>query len=102
MKVPPAPPVAGKDSPELRAAITEAKAASDEFGATSTEAVLAWETVEEIASAGVEPALGGMLDDECLIDTIEACEALQELNKGLWERRVAVSGGDSTVVLAQE
>lgn len=72
-----------KDSPELRAALEAAKKAGEEFGNTSPEAALAWETVEEIAAASNAPALGGKLTDECLVEAIEACEALDELNKAL-------------------
>lgn len=80
----PAPSASGKDSPELRAALQEAKEASEKHGATSPEARVAWDTVEEIAAAGTAPAMGGALtDDECLIETMQACEALEELNKAL-------------------
>lgn len=73
-----------RDSPELREAIREAKEVSEKMGAASIEAILAWETVEEIASASNSPALGGMLDDECLVETIEACEAMEELQRALF------------------
>lgn len=72
-----------KDSPQLREAVAAAKAASEEFGATSGEAAVAWDTVEEIAAAGNAPALGGSLADECLVEAMEACEALDELNRAL-------------------
>lgn len=72
-----------KDSPELRKAVAEAKAASEEFGASSSQAAVAWDTVEEIAAAGNAPALGGTLTDECLVEALEACEALDQLNKAL-------------------
>ena len=53
------------------------------FDLPTPEAALAWETVEEIAAASNAPALGGKLTDECLVEAIEACEALDELNKAL-------------------
>jgi len=54
-----APKKAAQDSPELRAALAAAKEASEQHGATSSEARIAWETVEEIASSGLDNALGG-------------------------------------------
>jgi len=84
IKMTTAPAVQAKDSPELRAAVAEAKKATDEFGPTSSEARLAWESVEEIASAGNAGALGGKLStEECLVETAEACEALEKLEKAL-------------------
>lgn len=78
-----APSQPASDSPELRAALKEAQEASKKYGPTSPEAKSAWEDVEEIASSGVNNALGGMLDDECLVEAMEACEALDELNRAL-------------------
>lgn len=71
------------DTPQMRAALDEAKKATNEHGADSTEAKLAWETVEEIAGADLSEAMKGSLEDECLIETIEACEALEELQRVL-------------------
>eukprot|EP00525_Craspedostauros_australis_P009367 CAMPEP_0198133090 /NCGR_PEP_ID=MMETSP1442-20131203/59385_1 /TAXON_ID= /ORGANISM="Craspedostauros australis, Strain CCMP3328" /LENGTH=319 /DNA_ID=CAMNT_0043794195 /DNA_START=520 /DNA_END=1480 /DNA_ORIENTATION=- len=72
-------------SPELMAAIESAQAVSQEKGESSVEARLAWETVEEVASAPrTENAMGGMLTDECLVETAaDACAALEELNRAL-------------------
>lgn len=75
--------VAGADSPQLREAMDVAKKATDEFGATSTEARLAWEDVEEIASASNANAMGVNLIDECLVEQVEACEGLEELTRVL-------------------
>ena len=84
IKLAASPKPVAKDSPELRAAVAEAKAISDEKGATSPEARVAWDTVEEIAAAGNAPAMGGMLlEDECLVEAMEACEALEVLNEAL-------------------
>ena len=69
------------DSPILKKALIDAKAASDYFGSDSSEAKLAWETVEEIASSDNSEAFQDDLDDECLVETIEACEALEELSR---------------------
>jgi hypothetical protein len=72
----------GADSPAVRAALASAKAATEEFGATSSEAKLAWEALEEIASASeISGALGGTLNEECLTEMIEACEALDEVQR---------------------
>jgi hypothetical protein len=81
IKAAPAQPAA--DSPELRAALKAAQEASEKYGPTSPEAKVAWDIVEEEAAAGVDNALGGMLTDECLVETLEACEALDELNRAL-------------------
>lgn len=80
-----------EDSPELRAALKEAQAATEKYGATSSEAKNAWDNVEEIASSGLNNSLGGMLGDECLVETMEACEALDELNRAL---NLAKAGDD--------
>jgi hypothetical protein len=74
----------GADSPAVRAALKAAKAATAEYGADSTEAKLAWESLEEISSASEAlGALGGSLTDECLTEMIEACEALDELQRAI-------------------
>jgi hypothetical protein len=81
--------VAGVASPELRAALEEARVATAKMGLTSTEAMVAWETVEEIAASGNSNALGGGLDstDGCSVEEAaqEACAALEELNKIIGE-----------------
>mmetsp|Transcript_26102 Transcript_26102/g.26537 ORF Transcript_26102/g.26537 Transcript_26102/m.26537 type:complete len:229 (+) Transcript_26102:92-778(+) len=74
---------AASNSPELQAAVVEAKRATKETGIASSAAQVAWETVEEIAASGNNNALGGALsDDECLVDAAAAaCEALEELKR---------------------
>lgn len=62
----------GADSPELKKALQDAKDAAKRYGNGSKEAVQAWMTVEEIASADQSEATTGDLDDECLVQTIEA------------------------------
>ena len=72
----------GHDSPQVRAALAEARAASDKYGPTSPEARVAWDNLEEVASAGLDNAMGPRLDEECLVDSaMEACQALEELNR---------------------
>ena len=73
----------GSDSPELRAALDNARKTSKEFGATSSQAKVAWAEVEEIASASNSLAIGARLDEECLVETIEACEAIEEVQRVL-------------------
>ena len=77
-----------QDSPQLRDAVSkamaEAKKISEEKGADSPEAKVAWTEVEEVASSGLQNAVGAGLDEECLVDTaMEACQALEELNRAL-------------------
>jgi len=62
----------GPDSPQLVQALQEAKEATEKYGNGSKEAVQAWMTVEEIASDDLAEATSGTLDEECLIQTIEA------------------------------
>jgi hypothetical protein len=72
------------DSPEMRAALENAKAISAEKGATSPDAKIAWAELEEIASAGTSNAMGTRLDEECLVESAkEACMALEELQRVL-------------------
>jgi hypothetical protein len=77
------------DSPELQAALAEAKKATADKGITSPEAAVAWETVEEIAAAGNSAALGGTLsEDECLLEAAsDACAALEELSRVIESRK---------------
>lgn len=77
-----------KDTPEVRAAVQEAldaaKQATEEFGADSPEANVAWAEVEEVASTGLGNAMGARLDEECLVETaMDACAALEELNRAM-------------------
>jgi len=73
-----------KNSPELEKALLEAKEMTEKKGITSPEARLAWETYEEIASAGTENAYGINLVEECGIESgQEACRAMEELERVL-------------------
>lgn len=74
---------AAPKSYELEKALVEARKITSELGLASTEAAIAWETVEQIAAAGNSNALGGSLSsDECFVEAAkEACEALEELHK---------------------
>lgn len=77
----PAPTIPGLWDAKLRA-----RAMSQQFGNDSTEAKLAWEEVEEIASAGLQNAIGeGLSEETCdLTQAAEACMALEELDRFLW------------------
>ena len=74
---------AGADSPTLRKALKIAQQATEKYGVESSEAKLAWEDVEELAAAGTENSMGVNLLDECLVEEIEACEGLEELQRVL-------------------
>ena len=54
-------------------AISEAQATEKSFGKGSPEAIIAWETVEEIASSD-QPTVKGGLDEECSAIDSAACE----------------------------
>jgi len=76
----------GSDSAEvntaLLTALENAKKITAELGITSSEAKLAWEDVEEIASSSTSQATKKPLNlEECEVEKIEACEALEELDK---------------------
>jgi len=68
---------------QMRDSLQEAKAATEEHGIDSPQARTAWETVEEIASSDSSVATQPTLDEECLIETIAACEALEVLGNAL-------------------
>lgn len=77
-------------SAELQEALATAKSLTEKHGIQSSEARVAWETVEEIASASERnDALGGKLSaDECLVDAaLEACEAMEELHRVMDKRK---------------
>mmetsp|Transcript_18066 Transcript_18066/g.43741 ORF Transcript_18066/g.43741 Transcript_18066/m.43741 type:complete len:266 (+) Transcript_18066:48-845(+) len=66
----------------LDKALQDAKSASIEYGKSSPEARLAWEDVEEIASAGLSSAFEvDDMTDECLLEAAEICLALEELDR---------------------
>ena len=73
-------------NPVLDQALVEAKAMNEKYGVASKEARLAWEAVEQIASNDSTEATKRAIstDDECLLEMIETCEALDELNRALF------------------
>jgi NADH dehydrogenase/NADH:ubiquinone oxidoreductase subunit G len=81
IKMTPPPAKPKQSSAAMKAAIAEAQAAGEKFGKSSSEAILAWETVEEIASSDNSVVVGATLDEECLVEAIESCNALEELSR---------------------
>jgi len=79
-------------SPAVEKALAEAKAASEKYGPTSPEARVAWTELEEIASSGLENAMGGDLTEECLVSSAEACIALEELDRFVNLEKMKESG----------
>lgn len=73
-------------------ALDEARALSKKHGVDSPEARLAWETVEDIAQDNFSEATKNDLTDECLIETIEACEAIEEIQRALHKNENVGSG----------
>lgn len=77
---------AANNSEALENALVEARAATEEFGITSSQAKLAWETYEEIASStSNQNAVGINLMEECTIEaeTEDACRAIEEIQRVL-------------------
>lgn len=73
--------------PGLWDAKLKARATSQHFGNASSEAKLAWEEVEELASSGLQNAVGLnlMQEETCdLVQAAEACMALEELDRFLY------------------
>lgn len=80
-------------NPILDHALMEAKLMTEKHGIQSSEAKLAWEAVEHIASDDFSEAIkGGLTDEECLIEMVEACEAMDELNRALFLNQQKESG----------
>lgn len=75
----PAPQIPGLWDAKLKA-----RAVSQQYGNASAEARIAWEEVEEIASAGLENAMGEDMTEQCLVEAAEACLALEELGRFLY------------------
>jgi hypothetical protein len=66
----------------LHDAIVFARKASKKFGVTSTQSEVAWETFDKIASKN-ELQMKPMTEIECLLESIEKCMILEELQRGL-------------------
>lgn len=76
-------PVNKIDNAALVAAIAEAKKVTSEKGSSSTQAAVAWDIVEEISASDNSQASIPALSDECLLEAMEACDALEELNRAV-------------------
>jgi hypothetical protein len=85
---------AAADSPQLRAALENARSVSSLHGPASAESRVAWAEVEEIASSGLQNAMGDRLDDECLVESAAetACLALEELSRAINLQKVKEQG----------
>lgn len=82
MKPATAPTKVAGDNPVIEAALQAAKDATEKHGIKSSEARLAWEELEEVTAAQVHSeGLAGKIDEECLTDMIEACEAMEEIKR---------------------
>lgn len=84
-----APPKSEKEivhNPVLDQALADAKEMTEKHGVSSPEAKLAWEAVEQIASNDSSEVTKKAIDadEECLVEMVEACEALEELNRALF------------------
>jgi hypothetical protein len=82
VKIEPPKSVKATSSPELTAALENAKKATADFGVTSPAARVAWEEYEEIASSGLQNSIGISLLDECSLESgMEACQAMETLDQ---------------------
>lgn len=71
------------DGAGMQTAIKEAQEATSKYGIDSSEAKLAWESVEEIGASNNSEAYKPDLEDECLIETLQACQAIEELSRAV-------------------
>lgn len=83
IKIPDPSSTVSPDSAMMKKVLADAKAAVAEHGIDSTQAKIAWETVEEVASSDNSHAYQASLDEECLVEAIEACEAIEEITRVL-------------------
>eukprot|EP00587_Corethron_hystrix_P012557 CAMPEP_0113322360 /NCGR_PEP_ID=MMETSP0010_2-20120614/15556_1 /TAXON_ID=216773 ORGANISM="Corethron hystrix, Strain 308" /NCGR_SAMPLE_ID=MMETSP0010_2 /ASSEMBLY_ACC=CAM_ASM_000155 /LENGTH=180 /DNA_ID=CAMNT_0000180839 /DNA_START=26 /DNA_END=568 /DNA_ORIENTATION=- /assembly_acc=CAM_ASM_000155 len=67
----------------MKSVLKEAREAEESFGKDSSQARVAWEAVEEVASSDMSGSLISSIEDECLVEALEACEALEELNRAV-------------------
>ncbi|KAL3800372.1 hypothetical protein HJC23_003668 [Cyclotella cryptica] len=74
------------DDSAMKEALSAARDATKKFGMESVDAKLAWETVEEVAASTSYSAIRAPLDEECLIELIEGCEALEKFKAALDSR----------------
>ena len=74
------------EDPVLKKAFANAELTTEWWGIKSKQAKLAWEVVEDILSRDNSEVMKGPLDynEECLVDLMEACEGLAELDRALF------------------
>jgi hypothetical protein len=83
IKLTPPPSYKTTSSPELTVALEQAKSITASQGVTSPAARLAWESYEEIATAGrMGNAMKISLAEECAVEAgLEACKGMEELER---------------------
>ncbi len=83
-----------KSNPLFQIALQEARDATEKHGLESSEARLAWETLEDIAGSDSSVVMKAAIDaeEECLVEMIEACEAMEELNRALFLEKSKENG----------
>jgi hypothetical protein len=74
--------------PILKKALSNAELMTEWWGIHSKEAKLAWEAVEDILSNDQSEVTKGPIHvgEECLVDLMDACEALEELDRVLFHK----------------
>jgi len=74
------------EDPVLKKAFANAELTTEWWGIKSKQAKLAWEAVEEILSRDNSEVMKRPLDynEECLVDLMDACEGLAELDRALF------------------
>merc|ERR1719356_1924298 len=88
-------PISTTQPEEVKEFIAKAKEASNKFGEDSSEAKLAWETVEEVSASDNTAATLPSLEEECLVETAEACAALEEIGRVITLKKFEGSGLNS-------
>lgn len=74
--------------PVLKKALSNAELMTEWWGIQSKEAKLAWEAVEDILSNDQSEVVKGPINpgEECLVDLMNACEAIEELDRVLFHK----------------
>jgi hypothetical protein len=78
-------------NPILERAVGKAEIATEWWGTNSAQARLAWEIVEDIAANDMSEVMKGAINDgdECLVEMIETCQAMKELERVLFVAKKA-------------
>lgn len=77
--------------PVLKKALSNAELMTEWWGIQSKEAKLAWEAVEDILSNDQSEVIKGPINtgEDCLVELMDACEAMEELDKVLFHKESA-------------